>query len=142
MKPTTVAAVHDGLWMAVNGSGTATRARIAGRDVSGKTGTAQVISLKGRARAAGSEKDLRDHGWFVFFAPRDNPEVAGVIFAEHSEHGYLAAPIAKHIMETYFAQKDGLPLPELKVPTPAGAAPAPAPAAPVRVAANTAAFER
>jgi hypothetical protein len=80
----------------------------------------------------------------VFFAPRDNPEVAGVVFAEHSEHGYLAAPIAKHVMETYFAQKDGLPLPELKVPTPAGAAPAPAPApaAPVRVAANTAAFER
>ena len=142
MKPSTVAAVHEGLWMAVNGSGTATRARIAGRDVAGKTGTAQVISLKGRARAAGSDKDLRDHGWFVFFAPRDNPEVAGVVFAEHSEHGYLAAPIAKHVMETYFAQKDGLPLPELKVPTPAGAAPAPAPAAPVRVAANTAAFER
>ena len=25
--------------------------------------------------------DLRDHGWFVFFAPRDNPEIAGVVFA-------------------------------------------------------------
>ena len=33
--------------------------------------------------------DVRDHGWFVFFAPHDKPEIAGVIFAEHAEHGYL-----------------------------------------------------
>lgn len=129
MKPSSVAALHDGLWMAVNGSGTAIRARVAGRDVSGKTGTAQVISNIGKERARGSAKDLRDHGWFVFFAPRDNPELAGAIFAEHSEHGYLAAPIARHIIETYFAQKEGQPLPELKVPTPA-----PAPTRPAAVA--------
>jgi penicillin-binding protein 2 len=137
MKPETVSALHDGLWMAVNQAGTAGRARIAGRDVSGKTGTAQVISIQGKARARGSEKDLRDHGWFVFFAPRDNPELAGVVFAEHSEHGYLAAPIARHVMETYFAQKDGLPLPPTPQPPPV-----PVPAAPARVAANTAAFDR
>jgi penicillin-binding protein 2 len=139
MKPETVSALHDGLWMAVNQAGTAGRARIAGRDVSGKTGTAQVISNQGKARARGSEKDLRDHGWFVFFAPRDNPELAGVVFAEHSEHGYLAAPIARYVMETYFAQKDGLPLPP--PPRPPQTAPAPVPAAPARVAANTAAFD-
>jgi penicillin-binding protein 2 len=138
MKPETVSALHDGLWMAVNQAGTAGRARIAGRDVSGKTGTAQVISNQGKARARGSEKDLRDHGWFVFFAPRDNPELAGVVFAEHSEHGYLAAPIARHVMETYFAQKDGLPLP----PPPRPPQAAPVPVAPARVAANTAAFDR
>ena len=91
--------------MAVNGAGTATRASIAGRDVAGKTGTAQVISIQGRERARGSGKDLRDHGWFVFMVPRDNPELAGVIFAEHAEHGYLAAPIAKHIIETYYARR-------------------------------------
>ena len=84
-----------------------------GRDVAGKTGTAQVISLQGRERARGSDKDLRDHGWFVFMVPRDNPELAGVVFAEHSEHGYLAAPIAKHIIETYYAEKEGRPLPTL-----------------------------
>ncbi|MCC7123400.1 MAG: penicillin-binding protein 2 [Acidobacteria bacterium] len=139
MKPETIAALHDGLWLAVNGAGTAGRARISGRDVSGKTGTAQVISLQGKARAGATDKDLRDHGWFVFFAPRDNPEVAGVVFAEHSEHGYLAAPIARHVMETYFAQRDGLPLPELRLPASAAPVPAPAPAAPSRAAANTAA---
>jgi penicillin-binding protein 2 len=116
MKPETVSAVHDGLWLAVNGRGTAGRARIAGRDVSGKTGTAQVISNQGKERARGTEKDLRDHGWFVFFAPRDNPEIAGVVFAEHAEHGYEGATIARHIIDTYFAEKDGRPLPTLAVP--------------------------
>ena len=112
-RPGTLAALHDGLWLAVNGAGTAGRARLPGRDVSGKTGTAQVISIQGRQAARGSTRDLRDHGWFVFFAPKDNPEVAGVIFGEHNEHGYLGAPIAKHLIETYFAKKEGLPLPVL-----------------------------
>jgi len=114
-KPESIAALRDGLWLAVNGAGTAVRARVAGRDVSGKTGTAQVISNSGRqaAKARGSTRDLRDHGWFVFFAPKDNPEIAGVIFGEHAEHGYLGAPIARHVIETYFAKKEGRPLPRL-----------------------------
>ena len=116
LKPETVQALHDGLWMVVNGKGTGGRARIPGEDVAGKTGTAQVISLQGKARAGQTDKDLRDHGWFVFFAPRDNPEIAGVIFAEHAEHGALAAPIAKYVMETYFAKKDGRPLPHFQAP--------------------------
>jgi penicillin-binding protein 2 len=113
-RPATLAALHDGLWLAVNGAGTAGRARIAGRDVSGKTGTAQVISNQGRQAARGSGRDLRDHGWFVFFAPKENPVIAGVIFGEHNEHGYLGAPIAKHVIETYFAKQEGRPLPQLK----------------------------
>ena len=119
-KPSTLTALHEGLWMVVNANGTGGRARLAGRDVSGKTGTAQVISNRGRLAARGSDRDLRDHGWFVFFAPRDNPEIAGVIFGEHNEHGYLGAPIAKHVVETYFAKKEGLPLPTLtpQVPVP------------------------
>jgi penicillin-binding protein 2 len=112
-KPETLSALRDGLWMVVNAAGTGSRGRVEGRDVAGKTGTAQVISNKGRQAARGSDRDLRDHGWFVFFAPKDNPEIAGVIFGEHNEHGYLGAPIAKHVIETYFAKKDGLPLPSL-----------------------------
>jgi penicillin-binding protein 2 len=108
-------AVRDGLWMVVNGAGTGGRARIPDRDVSGKTGTAQVISLQNKSLAAG-KMDVRDHGWFVFFAPRDKPEIAGVVFAEHGEHGSSAAPIAKYVMETYFAKRDGLPLPTLVTP--------------------------
>ena len=128
MKDSTVEALHDGLWMAVNGAGTAGRARLEGRDVSGKTGTAQVISLQGAQRMRG-KIEVRDHGWFVFMAPRDNPEIAGAIFAEHAEHGYYGASIARHIIATYYAKKEGQPLPVLELPAPnrivATAAPAP-----------------
>jgi penicillin-binding protein 2 len=136
MKQSTIDAVHDGLWMVVNGAGTGGRARIDGRDVAGKTGTAQVISIEGRQRAGRTERDLRDHGFFAFFAPAKHPEVAGVVFAEHSEHGSSAAPIARHMIETYFAKKEGKPLPAYPVPvvpTP------PPPATTTVVAAGTAA---
>ena len=124
-------AIRDGLWLVVNGIGTGGKARITSRDVSGKTGTAQVISNEGKAAASGkTTRDLRDHGWFVFFAPRDNPRIAGVIFAEHSGHGSDAAAwIAHHALDTFFAHEDGRPAPSLPVfvnPE----APAPRPAAP------------
>ena len=111
VSPEKLQAIRDGMWLVVNGGGTAARARIAGKDVCGKTGTAQVISNQGRTAARNSTKNLRDHGWFTFFAPRDNPEIAGVVFLEHGIHSANAASVAKHILETYFAKKEGRPLP-------------------------------
>jgi penicillin-binding protein 2 len=116
MKQSTIDALHEGLWMVVNAAGTGGRGKIVGYNVAGKTGTAQVVSNQGKAAAARTGMDVRDHGWFVFFAPHDKPEIAGVIFAEHAEHGYLGAPIAKYAMETYFAKKEGRPLPSLDKP--------------------------
>ena len=140
--PETLRAVRQGLWLVVNGAGTGGRARIPGRDVAGKTGTAQVISIEGGRAAAGKTTvDLRDHGWFVFFAPRDNPEIAGVIFVEHAEHGSNAAPIAKYVMETYFAKRDHAPLPvwPKAAPPPGPSVPdEPPPPSPVAQAARSA----
>jgi penicillin-binding protein 2 len=111
VSPDKLQAIRDGMWLVVNGgNGTAARAKIPGKDVCGKTGTAQVISNQGRA-AARTTKNLRDHGWFTFFAPRDNPEIAGVVFLEHGIHSANAASVAKHLLETYFAKKEGRPLP-------------------------------
>jgi penicillin-binding protein 2 len=116
MKPEILQAIRDGMWMVVNAGGTARVAQIPGKDVCGKTGTAQVISNKGRAAAGMQRKDLRDNGWFVFFAPRDNPRIAGVVFAEHGEHGTAGALVAKHVMATFFAKEDKQPLPVFRAP--------------------------
>ncbi len=116
LKPETIEIVHEGLWRVVNRAGTGGRASIEGRNVAGKTGTAQVISRAGQETLGEQEAALRDHGWFVFFAPEENPQIAGVILAEHAEHGYLAAPIARHVLQTYFAKAEGKPLPAYPVP--------------------------
>ena len=63
-----------------------------------------------------TDLDLRDHGWFVFNAPRSHPEIAGAVFTEHGEHGTTAALITRHILETYFAKKEGRPMPVFKAP--------------------------
>lgn len=110
LSPEKMEAIRDGMWRVVNAGGTGGRARIEGKDVAGKTGTAQVISNAGRL-AARTSKNLRDHGFFVFYAPRDNPTIAGVVFVEHGIHGGNAVRIAHHVLDTYFAKQDGRPLP-------------------------------
>jgi len=119
IDPEKLQVIKDGMWAVVNEPhGTGGNARIDGHDVAGKTGTAQVISNQGKAAAGKTEKDLRDNGWFVFFAPRDNPQIAGVVFLEHGVHGGNAAMIVHHILDVFFAKKDGKPLPPKPIITP------------------------
>lgn len=100
--------LQEGMFRAVNGYGTSGRARIAGVDVAGKTGTSQVAS---RARIqAGSDANrpehLRNHAWFIGYAPKVNPEIAIAVLVEHGGYGgTTAAPIARKILEAYFENK-------------------------------------
>ena len=105
----TLAIVKKGLWEVVcNPKGTGRIAYIKGIDISGKTGTAQVIGRKNNPDL--SEKDLPDHfkahAWFVAYAPSVDPQIAVAVFIEHGGHGSsAAAPIAREIIRTYL-EKD------------------------------------
>jgi len=108
LKPSTLAQVKRGMWGVVNDNGTGWRARVAGIDIAGKTGTAQLVSR----RSWGSDRmlppHLRSHAWFVGFAPFDNPEVVVVVLVENGEAGGVAAaPIAGKIFQAYFSRKEG-----------------------------------
>ncbi|MGB8329577.1 MAG: penicillin-binding protein 2 [Polyangiales bacterium] len=88
-------------------SGTAYRSRNKdGVRVAGKTGTAQVVSRKGRSEEASSAWYLdRSHGWFAGFAPADDPQVAFAVLVEHGgSGGASAAPIAMSVMQQYLGE--------------------------------------
>ena len=96
-----------GLWKVVNEEGgTGGNSRITGLDISGKTGTVQVIAQKGWFSTAGLPFMDRDHAWFASYAPADNPQMVVVVFVEHAgAHGGTdAAPLAKMMYESRFRQ--------------------------------------
>jgi penicillin-binding protein 2 len=69
-------------------------------EMAGKTGTAQSHSGK-TAHGAQGAWNLRDHGWFVAFAPYDAPRYAVAVLVEHGGFGGdAAAPKAREVMKT------------------------------------------
>lgn len=86
--------------------GTGGRSRLKSILVSGKTGTSQVVGMKKDDEHLKDDEIpylMRDHAWFIAFAPFDDPEIVVSIIVEHGGHGgSTAAPIAKEIFQTYF----------------------------------------
>jgi penicillin-binding protein 2 len=77
----------------------------------GKTGTAQVISIKQNERynARRIAKKFHDHALFIAFAPLDEPRIALAIIVENGGGGSkTAAPIAKQVMDYYLLRKPPL----------------------------------
>lgn len=88
----------------VNKSGTGRRAfQGAPYSVGGKTGTAQVFSLRGQRYVEGRVRErLRDHSWFVAYAPAENPRIALAVLVENGGFGaQSAAPIARQVIDYY-----------------------------------------
>lgn len=109
VRPDTLKIVKSGLFGVVNetgGTGWAAKSQLI--TIGGKTGTAQVVSIK-RGSQYLPEK-LRDHAWFVAFAPVEKPEIALAVLVEHGGHGGgVAAPIAKRAIEGYMNSKNKKP---------------------------------
>jgi len=97
--------IHRGLWEVVNSeSGTARGSQLTDIEMSGKTGTSQVISRKKDDDKSEAQlpAHLRPHAWFVAYAPSTAPEIAVAVLIEHGEHGSgAAAPVARELIKTY-----------------------------------------
>jgi penicillin-binding protein 2 len=106
-KPDNVAFIRRALAGVVNDYGTGGAAKLPGIEVGGKTGTAQVATVKGKMiKSEDLPYQLRDHAWFVAFAPVADPEICVVTMLEHGGHGgSAAAPIVKAVMQEYFRTK-------------------------------------
>jgi penicillin-binding protein 2 len=104
-NPDNIAKVVSGMYGVVNEGGTGTSAAIPGITVSGKTGSAQRVSNDLRKSGKLEKGELADNGWFVAFAPRDNPEIVVAVLLEAGEHGNLAAPTARDVIKAYFDKK-------------------------------------
>ncbi len=111
MKPVNMATdeqwsvVFDGMEGAVGPSGTA---HVAGAGAkykwAGKTGTAQVVTVKQTESTKHKEADerKREHAWFIAFAPVDDPKIAVSVLVENAGFGATAAaPIARKVIDAY-----------------------------------------
>jgi penicillin-binding protein 2 len=107
LKPEYLKVVKDAM-VGVIKEGTAARA-FAGVSypAAGKTGTAQVFSLKGDKYSEGHVKqELRDHALFIAYAPADQPKIALAVLVENGGFGAeAAAPIARQVLDYYLLGK-------------------------------------
>jgi len=108
LKADTLKRVHEALSDVVNGAGgTGGAARSQIVQIAGKTGTAQVVEMKGGyVKTEQLAYFSRDHAWFVSYAPVDNPQIAIAVLVEHGGHGGdAAAPMAKKVFEKYMEKQ-------------------------------------
>jgi len=110
-KPENVAFIRKALAGVVNDFGTGGGAKLPGIVVGGKTGTAQVASVKGKMiKSEDLPYQIRDHAWFVAFAPVDDPQIVVAAMVEHGGHGgSAAAPIVKAVMQEFFRTLPAVP---------------------------------
>jgi len=109
LKPENVKRVRDAMVGVMKPGGTAAWAGMGAKYLfAGKTGTAQVIGMKGQKY----DKDRiharhRDHALFIGYAPADDPKIAVAVLVENGGHGSsTAAPIARQVIDFYLLGKE------------------------------------
>ena len=93
----------DGMIRVMNG-GTGSRSQAGAEyQIAGKTGTAQVFTVKQGEKYEESKLDerLHDHGWFIAFAPADAPKIAVAVLIENGKFGTAAAVVARRVLDQY-----------------------------------------
>ena len=102
VKPEHLAAIKNAL-VGVPREGTSAQAFVGTKYVSaGKTGTSQVYSLKGEKYSKQVDERLRDHAWYIAYAPADQPRIAIAVLVENGGFGaQAAAPIARAMFDYY-----------------------------------------
>jgi penicillin-binding protein 2 len=114
LSPRTVEILRRALRGVVNEGGTGKAARLQRHpqfSVAGKTGTVQVVRASAGVDSSELPEDLRDHSWFIGYAPADNPTIAFAVFVEHGGHGGdQAAPIAREVLDVYFDGREEVEL--------------------------------
>ncbi len=107
LKPEHIAVIKQAM-VGVNVEGTGARAFAGAAYVAaGKTGTAQIYSLKGEKYHESKVKErLRDHALFIAYAPADAPKIALAVLVENGGFGARsAAPIARAVLDYYLLGK-------------------------------------
>ncbi|WLD59002.1 penicillin-binding protein 2 [Salinispirillum sp. LH 10-3-1] len=76
-------------------------------EIAGKTGTAQVFSIEDFEEFDSEQtaERLRDHAWFMGYAPYNDPQIAVAVIVENgASGGGIAGPVARKIFDHYMAQ--------------------------------------
>lgn len=117
--------VYDGMVGALGPGGTAYASGLGAKyKIAGKTGTAQVFTIKQNENVHAKIQDerKRDHAWFIAYAPADDPKIAVSVLVENAGFGAsAAAPIARKVLDAYLLGTEPVAEPKkpIAVPPPA-----------------------
>ena len=80
--------------------------------IAGKTGTAQVhakkLGVMGEEDESDTPEALRDHAWFIAFAPAQQPRIAVAVLVEHGGGGPTVAPLARQVLDAYLLDENNV----------------------------------
>jgi penicillin-binding protein 2 len=103
VSPENIAIMRQGMLQVVQ-SGSAPEAQVPGVAIAGKSGTAEYGNQLTSPAGEEANGTYNEHGWFVSYAPYDNPQVALVVFHERGGGALSAAPTTSQIWDYYFHQ--------------------------------------